>query len=247
MLAGKRYASHEEMLQALFNDYILKGIIERKELATLTGKDESSIFRLLRELAEKGKVKIDPVTKRVVYEKEIQANAEVRALEFETTDEFEAAYPLIKAWMDKERHTVKDPLKLRSAMKVICDTLKLAPDNILAIALFRIQGENSLDELMTRFQIEYKKKNPKIKEGGLRTYSHTVIDFVRFHGVAIPDKLEGALSRAKTNFGAYNDIELSDPQIEQGKQYSAKRYGSHEALSSASESKACIALEPGLT
>jgi hypothetical protein len=230
MLAGKRYASHEEMLEALFNDYILKGIIERKELATLTGKDESSIFRLLRELAEKGKVKIDPVTKRVVYEKEMQARAEVRALEFETTDEFEAAYPLIKAWMDKKRHTVKDPLKLRSSMKVICDTLKLAPDNILAIARFRIQGENSLDELMTRFQIEYKKKKPTIKEGGLRTYSHTVIDFVRFHGVAIPDNLEGALSRAKTNFGAYNDIELSDPQIEQGTQYAAKRYGSYEAL-----------------
>jgi hypothetical protein len=231
MLAGKRYASHEEMLEALFNDYILKGIIERKELATLTGKDESSIFRLLRELAEQGKVKIDPITKRVVYEKEIQAKAEIRALEFDTTDEFEAAYPLVKTWMDKKRNTVKNWSYLRSNLKALCDTLKLAPDNILAIARFRVQGEKSLDELMTRFQSEFRKKNnPKIKYGGLKSYSVAVIDFVRFHGVSIPEKLEGALSRAKSNFGAYNDIELSDPQIEQGTSYAAKRFGSHEAI-----------------
>jgi hypothetical protein len=231
MLAGKRYASHEEMLEALFNDYILKGIIERKELATLTGKDESSIFRLLRELAEKGKVKIDPITKRVVYEKQIEERAEVRALEFDTTDEFEAAYPLVKSWMDKKRNSVKAWAYLRASLKTICDTLKMSPDNILAIARFRIQGEESLDELMTRFVTEYRKQeNSEIREGGLRNYSRAVIDFVRFHGVAIPDKLEGALSRAKTNFGAYNDIELSDPQIQSGTEYAARRYGSQEAL-----------------
>jgi hypothetical protein len=230
MLAGKRYASHEEMLEALFNDYILKGIIERKELATLTGKDESSIFRLLRELAEKGKVKIDPVTKRVVYEKEIEAKAEIRALEFDTSDEFEAAYPRVKSWLDKKRNTVKSWGVLRSNFKAVCDTLKMAPDNILAVARFRIQGENSLDELMARFQNEHRKQNSTIRTAGFRNYAVCVVDFVRFHGVAIPDKLEGALSRAKSNFGAYNDIELSDPQIEQGTEFAAKRYGSHEAL-----------------
>jgi hypothetical protein len=230
MLAGKRYGSHDEMLDALFNDYILKGIIERKELSELTGKDESTIFRLMRELAEKGKVKIDPLTKRIVFEQEIEQKAEVRAIEFDTGAKFENAYPLVKTWMTKKKASTKKALQLRGSLKIICDTLKLAPDNILAVARFRIQGEKSLDELMTRFQSEYKKKNPKIRDGGLRNYSSAVIDFVRFHGVAIPEKLEGALSRAKSNFGAYNDIELSDPQIEKGTQYAAMRYGSQEAL-----------------
>jgi len=186
-------------------------------------KNFSLVHGVIKRLEQEGKLKRSE-TGRVEKTPEQKVEQEFKKLEY---DAWIQTYPEVKRWIEYKSTTVEDVnSKLSRPLHTICNLLGLTPDQILKVArgytsfedgheVHRggITGRDSLDELMGKFAYEFKKQvNPKIRDGGLRSYRAAVIDYVKHSGIFIPERLGGNLSRAKTNYGKYSNTRLSDVQ-----------------------------------
>ncbi len=215
-------------------EYILKQVLANwqagkgiQEIATIAAKSRFQIRNYMLELEKRGQLTRSEGG-HVIKSPQVK---EARDIEKLSVDEFCNSYESVGAFAKHLRESKKNKKwsNTISALRKVCSLLHIRPDYLIERGRFALVGPNSLDELMGQFgeEINKGKKRPLVS---LRNYAGPVCNYIEFHGVAVPEGLGGNLTREKTNYKKYNNIELSDPAIDKAVEYLAREVGETEAL-----------------
>ena len=208
-IGGRKIDNPDEYKKAIKQailDRIEKGIYSPQTIGEQLGKDRSTIYRFIQELAADGKIKLGE-TGRV---EKVEALVEQRSYESLESDAFVQRYPSVKKWVD-DMQTRLDGKPLSewqqnlAAVKKVCDLLKVTPELL-------ISSKESVEQFTRAFMLEFR----KVSKNSPHLYVMALRNLAMSNGIIWPRGAGGLMSGKKIAFGQYAHIKISDKQIMQG-------------------------------
>ena len=208
-IGGRKIDNPEEYKKAIKQailDRIEKGIYSPQTIGEQLGKDRSTIYRFIQELASDGKVKLGE-SGRV---EKVEALVEQRSYEALEMDAFVQRYPSVKKWVEDMQVRIDGkPLsewqQNLAAIKKVCDLLKITPELLIG-------SKESVEQFTRTFILEFR----KISKNNPHLYVMALRNLAMSNGIVWPRGAGGLMSGKKIGFGQYAHIKISDQQIKQG-------------------------------
>ena len=201
-IAGRKYTPEEypQAMKDAIMQRIARGIYSPQDIGDQLGKDRSVITRFTKELANEGKITLT-ATGRIEKVASVLAKQAYESLD---VDQFVQRYPSVKSWVDdmqvrKDGKAIVQWSRNLSLIKVICDTLKITPEMLVA-------SKQIAEDMQKAFILEWRKDHTT----GTHGYTMALRNYAMHSGIVWPRNVGGLMSGKKISFGKFAHIKLSD-------------------------------------